>query len=102
MILASRRRAIHKLSLGEVIMSQMPSVGRIVHYLSYGTQPDYQGRQRFPRECRAAIITDVNSKIVVSLCVLNPTGVFFNLVAMYDDHEKPLSGTWHWPEQVDE
>jgi len=49
-----------------------PSVGRIVHYVSYGT---------------------------VDLAVLNPTGMFFNQGVMAD-HTENQGGTWHWPEQV--
>ena len=85
-----------------------PSVGRVVHYVSYGTPGgEYQS------QCRAAIITDVPDLLnedgpnigpegyvkAVSLCVLNPTGQFFNTEIKYsEDHE---GGTWHWPERVE-
>lgn len=77
-----------------------PSVGRVVHYVSYGT-PDGE----YHSECRAAIITEVDSKApadantYVGLCVLNPTGMFFNQHLPYS--ESPRGGTWHWPERVD-
>lgn len=96
-----------------------PSVGRIVHYVSYGT-PGGEYRS----ECRAAIVTAVDdyqdsgaSDVHighVDLCVLNPTGMFFNRQVMQHngdvghDHagaEIPQrsypGGTWHWPERVD-
>lgn len=110
---------------------QPPSVGRIVHYVAYGTPGG-----EFPAGvCRAAIITETNevggladALDVVSLCVLNPTGLFFNRNVPYDpgaercscgevvDHSihnahpgshaptdvkrRYLPGTWHWPERV--
>ena len=78
---------------------QKPSVGRIVHYVSYGTP----GGEYLP-EHRAAIITNIGTtgedgRTVVGLCVLNPTGMFFNLIVNQDEVEKK-SGTWHWPERV--
>lgn len=90
--------------------SQAPTVGRIVHYVSYGTPGG-----EYTSQCRAAIVTDtrdgllseasnvqheINSAaVVVGLCVLNPTGQFFNggVVQDEDDH---AGGTWHWPERV--
>ncbi len=97
---------------------QTPSVGRIVHYVSYGT-PGGEYRS----ECRAAIITAVDKyqppsedgQFVghIDLCVLNPTGMFFDQSVMQHegdtghDHtgeEIPAKsyrgGTWHWPERV--
>lgn len=73
-----------------------PSVGRIVHYVSYGTPGG-----EYASECRAAIITFVaNAEMgMVNLAVLNPTGLFFNPCS-YD--EDKAGGTWHWPERVDE
>lgn len=104
-----------------------PSVGRIVHYVSYGTPGGEYGKQ-----CRAAIITEVSATDpnVVGLCVLNPTGQFFNReVVHHDGAEIPgdpncperehhtdgpfrycacgwmeasyTGGTWHWPERIE-
>jgi hypothetical protein len=64
-----------------------PAVGDIVHYVSYGTPGG-----EFGRECRAAIVTELAEtegneqnpagdgifRHAVGLCVLNPTGQFFN------------------------
>ena len=80
-----------------------PSVGRVVHYVSFGTPGGEYGQ-----ECRAAIVTAVDSveAEIVSLAVLNPTGVFFNQRV---EHAEPVEtadgrvltgGTWHWPERV--
>lgn len=81
-------------------MDQQPSVGRTVHYVAYGTPGG-----EFPAGvCRAAVITEVEAAGVdalvgeVGLCVLNPTGQFFNRGVPYDEGKKP--GTWHWPERV--
>lgn len=86
-----------------------PSVGRIVHYRSYGTPGGEYGQ-----ECRAAIVAAVpegalppieghgsvwtSDSVVLDLCVLNPTGLFFNRCGQ--DEEGKAGGTWHWPERV--
>lgn len=79
-----------------------PSIGRIVHYTSYGTPGG-----EYDKECRAAVITGISPKYpsdlktYVSLAVLNPTGYFFNLHIPQDEEEHE-GGTWHWPEEVKE
>lgn len=98
-----------------------PSVGRIVHYVSYGTPGG-----EYTSQCRAAIVAEVGAWITVetkpadsystsegrpirhaeqwfyddacALVVLNPTGQFFN-GCKHDEDGK--AGTWHWPERVD-
>lgn len=81
-------------------MEQQPSVGRIVHYVSYGTPGG-----EYPSVCRAAIVAAVDdyqdSPRVghVSLCVLNPEGMFFDKAVLHDEESK-RGGTWHWPERV--
>jgi hypothetical protein len=73
-----------------------PSVGRIVHYVSYGTpNGEYQP------EHRAAVITEVldgDSHGIVNLCVLNPQGIFFTM--SHNEEEDKRGGTWHWPERA--
>lgn len=82
-----------------------PSVGRIVHYVSYGTPGGEYGKA-----CRAAIITEITGSEAIGLCVLNPTGQFFNRGVVHDEGlvtDKPGGefcccrtfdgGTWHWP-----
>lgn len=84
-----------------------PSVGRIVHYVSYGTPGG-----EYRKQCRAAIVTEVIDLAVdpvthepapdawiVGLCVLNPTGMFFNQSVVQQEHAHD-GGTWHWPERV--
>lgn len=97
-------------------MSSPPTVGRIVHYKSYGTP----GGEYEP-ECRAAIITSVGAWVTVmiedefpvargingrkvvqhyqvetcSLSVHNPTGIFLNEAIRHDEDQQ--GGTWHWP-----
>lgn len=82
----------------------VPSIGRIVHYVSYGT-PNGEYRQ----ECRAAVVTDVVGifeeegddlrSYDLALAILNPTGMFFNCSVEQDETDK-RGGTWHWPERV--
>lgn len=82
------------------------SVGRVVHYLSYGTPGG-----EYASECRAAIVTEICGEDFdnepgdvhcIGLAVLNPTGVFFNQHVEHDDGsgDGPRGGTWHWPERV--
>jgi hypothetical protein len=80
-----------------------PSVGRIVHYVSYGTPGG-----EYKSECRAAIVTEFTGKSsgdggeLVGLCVLNPTGLFFNRDVVHSEHaDAHTGGTWHWPERVE-
>lgn len=78
---------------------QQPSVGRVVHYVSYGTPGG-----EYASKCRAAIITEVagplpaGGRLLVSLAVLNPTGLFFDEGLPYSEEHR--GGTWHWPERV--
>ena len=91
-----------------------PSVGRIVHYVSFGTPGG-----EYKSECRAAVVTEVDPFVNmdgsqhVGLCVLNPTGQFFNRAVPYHegdtghDHagdeiraKSYRGGSWHWPERV--
>lgn len=77
-----------------------PSVGRVVHYVSYGTPGG-----EFKSECRAAVVTEVtehpDADGTVGLAVLNPTGMFFNRGVPRDEGDSPAGGTWHWPERVE-
>lgn len=104
-----------------------PSTGLIVHYVSHGTPVQGDGSQAYTSECRAAVVTAVAEDGRVSLCVLNPAGVFFRDGAVYDAGSgvpgnpdcpnaqyhgttfrycecgwmEPMlrGGTWHWPER---
>lgn len=74
-----------------------PTVGRIVHYTSYGTPGG-----EFPSVCRAAVVADVTvDPEVVDLVVLNPNGTFFNRAVPHSEEEHK-GGTWHWPEREPE
>jgi len=82
-----------------------PSVGRIVHYVSYGTPGG-----EYTSQCRAAIVAAVPDPVThpygsdeedCDLVVLNPTGLFFNQECRHDEESK-VGGTWHWPERVDD
>lgn len=90
-----------------------PTVGRIVHYVSYGSPVREDGTQAYTSQCRAAVIaeipdiggpyTDTESieglpSDLVGLCVLNPTGLFFS--ESEHDEDEHRGGTWHWPERA--
>lgn len=64
-----------------------PYIGQTVHYKSYGSPGG-----EFQSEKRAAIITAVHNEKDVCLCVLNPTGFYFNLFATKGNH----AGQWNY------
>lgn len=71
-----------------------PSIGRIVHYQAYGTPGgEFQSRPR------AAVVVDVHDAAAgdITVCVLNPSGIFFNRVQYSED---PRPGCWNWPPRV--
>lgn len=71
------------------------TVGRMVHYVAYGTP----GGEWAVGAHRAAIVAEVKNG-VTGLCVLmviNPTGAHWNTAA-YSEQPKP--GTWHWIERA--
>lgn len=84
-----------------------PSVGRIVHYVSYGTPGG-----EYPSVCRAAMITEVPQSLLVEpmdgcpngtdglwiagLAVMNPEGMFFNRNVPQIEL-RGHGGTWHDP-----
>ncbi len=95
---------------------QKPTVGDRVHYVSHGTPVREDGTQAYAAKCRAAIVTAVrdgepvpeHGVPYVDLCVLNPTGMFFNQECRFDEWDgttalegaQPQGGSWHWPERV--
>ena len=86
---------------GGNVACMKPSVGRIVHYVSYGTPGGEYGK-----ECRAAIVTQVNGAGAdeherVGVAVLNPSGMFFHddLPELDPAAHGYRGGTWHWPER---
>jgi len=81
--------------------NQEPSVGSIVHYVSYGTPGG-----EYPSVCWAAVVTGVTDWLgdayapgYADLCVIGPEGFFFNRTVKQDEESK-CGGTWHWPEFV--
>lgn len=98
---------------------QPASVGRIVHYVSYGSPVRDDLTQQYPSECRAAIVTEVFGPLKpfpeylasahgksgpewehwATMTVFTPQGHFTN-TGPYDGSEDPAPGTWHWPERV--
>ena len=62
-------------------------VGDVVFYYSYGTP-----NGEYKSEKRAAVVTAVKDQETVSLCVLNPEGMFFNKDVKISFEEEP----GHW------
>lgn len=74
----------------------LPTVGRIVHYQSFGTpKGEYQSL------ARAAIVTAVREDGRVSVCILNPTGIFFTEGLEEAPSDAPRAGCWNWPPRVE-
>lgn len=71
-----------------------PTIGRIVHYQSYGTP-----NGEYLPEPRAAIVTAVHKDGVIDAAVVNPTGFFFNQDLPFA--EEPTPGHWNWPPRVE-
>lgn len=76
------------------------TIGKTVHYVSYGTP-----NGEYTPQCRAALITEapgpewaIDQHIIehdtVGLAVLNPTGFFFNRNIVHDSAAQD-GGTWH-------
>ena len=80
----------------KTVQKQMPSVGRQVHYIAYGTP----GGEYPAGVKRALIVTQVhepgNPESRVGVAVLNPTGFFFNADIPFGTEP----GCWCWPEYV--
>lgn len=77
---------------GSEVYETPPAIGRIVHYVSYGTP----GRE-FVSECRAAIVAGIPfagnpGDDLVDLVVFNPQGLYFNRVPY---SAEPKGGTFH-------
>lgn len=115
----------HPAPHGELIRS-VPYVAALVHYVSHGTPVLADGSQAFKSVCRAAVVAEVHDRDpvpehgvpYVTLCVLNPSGIFFQPQMLYDPGTfagperdavmgEPLPiitcddltfkpGTWHW------
>lgn len=79
-----------------------PTVGRIVHYQSFGTP-----KGEYLSKPIAAIVTQVHEETLagdtsngltdgdVGLAILNPTGLFFNPKVPFSPAPRP--GHWNWP-----
>lgn len=78
-----------------------PTVGRIVHYQSYGTP----GGEFLPTPT-AALIVEVNAQGthesyglgLATLAVFYPNGISFKQTISYAD--APTPGCWNWPPRV--
>jgi hypothetical protein len=78
-------------------VSTAPTIGRIVHYVSYGSKDG-----RYESTCRAALVTETRESNEIGLAVVNPTGLFFDRQVRQSEGDH-AGGTWHWPcEVVDE
>ena len=72
-------------------MSDIPSVGRIVHY-----------RSSTSSECMAALVTRIHPDVVHGPGVLNLNVYYFDggQAPRFGVREGTSSGQWHWPERT--
>lgn len=72
------------------------TVGRMVHYVAYGTP----GGEYEAGAHRAAIVAEVimPDSGECTLMVINPTGIHFNKAKFSEENKRP--GTWHWIEKA--
>jgi hypothetical protein len=82
---------------GQGPMTEKIYVGQTVHYKSYGSPGG-----EYASVCRAAIVTEVQEHYIggqnlgyVSLCVLNPEGLYFNRSVPYNKTAN-IGGLWHF------
>lgn len=73
----------------------MPTVGRIVHWVSSGHS---LGVNASTSTCRAAIVTEVKDGKTISLAVFSTKGTLYYNDITFDDGN--TGATWHWPEQI--
>lgn len=79
--------------------NQIPTIGRIVHYVSHGSPVLPDGTQAYPSVLRLAIITEVSPDQEstngwrVGLMVCNPEGIFFKQNVIQGSG----GGQWRWP-----
>jgi hypothetical protein len=73
--------------------SQKPSIGRIVHYLRYGSP----GGEHKPEPSPAVVTKVLDDTGRCQLFVMNPNGLYFNETP-YSVEPKP--GHWSWPPRV--
>lgn len=71
----------------------VPTIGRIVLYQRHGS-PNGQHKSE-PSPAIITAIPDIGVENQISLCVFNPTGMYFNEQVPYDPEGRP--GTWRWP-----
>lgn len=70
-----------------------PAIGRVVHYMKYGTPGG-----EHPMEASPAVITKVLDGKMCMLFVMNPNGVYFNETPY---SQEPRPGHWSWPHKID-
>lgn len=76
-----------------------PTIGDRVHYRSWGSAPLPDGTQVHPAKCRPADVVEIISEAMVTLFVINPSGIFFDECT----HDPALArgGTWHRPAECE-
>lgn len=71
----------------------LPTIGDRVHYRSWGSAPLPDGTQVHPPKCRPADVVEVIGGGLVTLFVINPSGIFFDECT--HDPVASRGGTWH-------
>lgn len=74
-------------------MEQKPEIGRIVHYMRFGSR----GGEHKPEPSPAIITKVLDDNGSCQLFVMNPSGLYFN-ESPYSPELKP--GHWSWPSKT--
>lgn len=77
-------------------MTQQPSIGRVVHYVS-----NHSGPEKGLTTHVAAVITAVNPNGSVNLTLIpDKLNYTIPVPSCINDEENMFPGTWHWPERI--
>jgi hypothetical protein len=75
------------------------TIGRIVLYQRHGSPNGQHASEPSPAVVTKVYAADgLPGDPLVGLCVLNPTGIYFNESVTYDPEGAP--GTWRWPPRI--
>ena len=53
-----------------------------------------------PRAATVTAVPDSIDGMTVSLAVLNPTGLFFDVEVPHAPNDEPMAGHWNWPPRI--
>ena len=82
--------------MGKSEPPQVPSPGRIVHYVMSISNEEVSC---FPAIVRRVRMRNGHNSYLLDLAVFGPEKLLYENIVLYDGEEK-RAWTWHWPERV--